>query len=102
MCDLKMVVSLLEHFPELNVLRVAVPGHVERRHPKRKRLKLERFLTAEKRFPRKRVDFGDLLVGHGVTSARRAVAMDHEQGAGTPVRSVVGIREAGIDRQIVI
>ena len=102
MCDLEMVVALLEHFPELHVRRIAVPGHVNRRHPKRKRLDLERFLAARKRFSGEGVDFRDLLVGHRITPARGTVAVDHEKGAGTPVRPIVDIREPGIDREIVV
>jgi hypothetical protein len=79
-----------------------VLGHVERRHPERKRFELERFLTADKRFPSEGVDFRDLLVGHGITPTRGAFAVDHEEGAGVPVRPIVGIREPGVDREIVV
>ena len=44
-------------------------GHVERRHPERIRLELERLLAAQKRFAGKRIDFRDLLVGHSVDPA---------------------------------
>jgi hypothetical protein len=35
----------------MSYVATAMPGHVERRHPERKRRELERFLAAEKRFP---------------------------------------------------
>jgi len=57
MRDLEMIVALLEHLPERHVRRIAVPGHVERRHPERKGLDLERFLAAEKGFPGESIDF---------------------------------------------
>src|SRR5262249_48519556 len=69
-CDLEMVMTLLDHSPERHMRRIAMLGHVERRHPKRIGLQLERPLAAEERFAGERVDFRDLLVGHGVASGR--------------------------------
>ena len=54
--------------------------HVYWRHVEGICLDLERLLAAEKGLPRQRIDLGDLLIGHGVTTARGAVAMDHEEG----------------------
>ena len=100
--DLEMVIALFEHLPERHVRRVAVLRHVERRHLERIGLDLERLLAAEERFARQRINLGDLLVRHGVAARRRAVAVDHEKRAGAPVGAIVGVRKAGIDRQIVI
>jgi hypothetical protein len=80
--------------------RVAVAGHVERRHPERIGLQLERPLAAEKRFAGERVDFCDLLIGHGVAARRRAAAVDHQKRASAAVGPIVCIREARIDREI--
>src|SRR5262249_8417290 len=98
--DLEMVIALLDHFPERHWRRISMLGHVERRHPKRIGLQLERPLAAKERFAGERVDFRDLLVGHGVAAGRRAAAVDHEERAGAAVRPIVCIREAGIDREI--
>src|SRR5262245_7323712 len=99
-CDLEMVMTLLDHSPERHMRRIAMLGHVERRHPKRIGLQLERPLAAEERFAGERVDFRDLLVGHGVAAGRRAAAMDHQERAAAAVRAIVCIREARIDREI--
>ena len=77
-------------------------GHVQRRHPERIGLNLERALAAEERFARERIYLRDLLVGHGVAAARGAVAVDHQERARAPVGAVVGVGESGIDRQIVV
>ena len=100
--DLEMVIALFEHLPERHVRRVAVLRHIERRHLERIGLDLERLLAAEERFARQRIYLRDLLVRHGVAACRRAVAMDHEKGAGASVGAIVGVRKSGIDRQIVI
>jgi hypothetical protein len=47
-----------------------------------------------------RIDLADLLVGHGIAAARRAVAVDHEKGAVAVVRLVEGVGKAGVDREI--
>src|SRR5262249_60537370 len=47
MRDLEVVVTFLDHFPECHVRRVAMPRHVERCHPERIGLQLERALAAE-------------------------------------------------------
>ena len=39
---------------------------------------------------------------HGVTAARGAVAVNHQEPAVAVVGAVIGVREAGIDREIVI
>ncbi len=101
MRDLEAIVALLEHSPERHVRRIAVAGHVERRHPERERLQLDRLLAGEKCLARERVDLRDLLVGHGIAADGGAVAVDHQKGAGAPVRPVIGIREPGVDRKIV-
>src|SRR5262249_34492223 len=64
--DLEMVIALLDHLPEWHVRGVAVARHVERRHPERISLQLERFLAAEESLAGERVDLRDLLVRHGV------------------------------------
>src|SRR5262249_29984114 len=99
-CDLEMVMTLLDHSPKRHVRRVAVASHVERRHPNRIGLQLERPLAAEECLAGERVDFRDLLVGHGVAAGRRAAAVDHQKRAAAAVRAIVCIREAGIDREI--
>src|SRR4029453_9209212 len=38
--------------------------------------------------------------GHGIATARRAVAVDHEQAAVAVVRFVEAVGEAGVDRKI--
>ena len=75
--------------------------HVERRHPERIGLDLEGALAAEERFARECIDLCDLLVGHGVAAGRGAVAMDHQELAGAPVRLIVGVREAHVDGEVV-
>src|SRR5215475_992396 len=98
--DLEMVIALLDHSPERHMRRIAMLGHVERRHPKWIGLQLERPLAAEECFAGERVDFRDLLVGHGVAAGRRAAAVNHQERAGAAVRLIVGIGEAGIDGEI--
>src|SRR5215831_16457886 len=98
--DLEMVITLLDHFPERHVRRVAVAGHVGGGHAERIGLQLERLLAAEECFAGERVDFRDLLVGHGVAAGRRAAAVDHQERAAAAVRAIVCIREARIDREI--
>src|ERR1700745_2978282 len=44
----------------------------------------------------------NLLVGHRIATARRAVAVDHEQAAAPVVRFVEAVGEAGVDRKIVV
>src|SRR5438067_12496232 len=95
-CDLEMIVAILDHFPECHVRRVAMARHVERCHAEWIGLQLERFLASKERFAGERVDLRDLLVGHGIAAGRRAAAMDHQERAGAAVRPVVGVGEAGI------
>ncbi len=99
---LEMVVALLEHHPERHVRIVAVLGKVRRRQPERIGLDLKFLLSAEKRVPRQRVDFADLLVGHGVAAARRAVAVDHQERAAIAVRLVVSVGKTDVDGEIII
>src|SRR5262245_7319861 len=99
-CNLEVVVTFFDHFPECHMRRVAVAGHVERRHPEWIGLQLKRFLLAEESFARERVDFRDLLVGHGIAAGRRAAAVDHQERASAAVRPIVGIRKSRIDREI--
>ena len=44
--DLKMLVALLEYFPERHMRRVMMSGHIERRHSERICLDLKRLLSA--------------------------------------------------------
>ena len=102
MRHLEMVVAFLDHLPERHVRIGAVPGEVRRRHAERIGLDLEFLLAAEEGFARQRIDFADLLVGHGVAAARRAIAVDHQERAAIAVRFVVGVGEADIDGEIVV
>src|SRR5262245_24195285 len=97
-----MVIALLEHLPERHMRRIAMLGHVEWGHLEWIVLVLERLLLAEERCTRERLILCDLLVRHGVAAGRGAVAMDHEKRAGASVRPIVSIREARIDREIVV
>ena len=67
-----------------------------------KACELECLLTAEEQLARQRIDFLNLLVGHRVAAARRAVAMHHQFGAGIALRTVIGVRKAGVEGEIVI
>src|SRR6476659_4702040 len=98
----EMIVADLEHFPESHVRIGAMARQVRWRHTKRISLDLERGPAAEKRLARQRINFTDLLVGHGVTAARGAIAVDHEKCAMTVVSAVIGVRKAGIDRKVII
>ena len=55
---------------------------VRRRHAERIGLHLEGALPAEEGLARERIDLADLLVGHRVAAARRAIAMHHQLRAG--------------------
>ena len=94
---LEMIPALLDHFPERHVRIVAMLGHVQRRHLERIGLQLERARAAEEGFAPQRIEFRNLLVGHGVAAARRAVAMHHQLRAGVAERLVVGVGIAGIE-----
>ena len=80
---------------------VAVLGEIERGHPERIGLHLERSLSAEERFPPERVDFRHLRVAHRIAARRRAVAVDHEEGAAAAMRAVKGVGETEIEREII-
>ena len=84
------------------MLRVAMPRHVEWSHPERVGLDLERLLAAEEGFAGERIDLGNLLVGHGVAAGRGAIAVDHQELAGSPICLIVGIGEPGIDGKVVV
>ena len=99
---LEMIVADLEHLPERNVRTGAMPRQIGRRHAERIGLDLKRRLPAGKQFARQRIDFADLLVGHGVAAARRAVAVNHQKPAVAVVGAIIKVGEAGIDRQIII
>src|SRR5262249_54065676 len=99
---LEMVVADLEHLPEGEMRTGAMARQVRRRHAERIGLDLERRLAAGERLARQRIDFADLLIGQEVTAARGAVAMNHQEPAMAVIGAVIGVREAGIDRQIVI
>ena len=97
----EMVVADLDHLPERHVRIVAVARQIRRRHAERIGLDLKSLLSAEKRFPRQRIDLADLLVGHGVAAARRAIAVDHQEGAAIAVGLVEGVGEADVDGEVV-
>ena len=99
--DLEIVVAFLEVLPEGEIRIVPVARHVLRRHAERKRLDLERFLTAAERVAREGVDLLDLLVGHRIAARRRTGAMHHQIGAGPAVHAVIGVRKADIERQMI-
>jgi hypothetical protein len=61
---------------------------------------LEWPLATEEGFTGERVDFRYLLVGYGVAAARRTIAMDHQELAGSPIRLIVGIGESGVDGEV--
>ena len=98
----EIVIAFLEHLPEREVRIVAMLGHVQCRHAERKGLQLERILAAEKRLARQGIDFLDLLVGHGVTAARRTIAMDHQFGAGVAPGAVIAVGKSGVESEVVI
>src|SRR5262249_45005177 len=100
--DLEVVIALLDHFPERHVRRIAVLRHVQRSHPERIGLDLERLLPAKEGFAGERENLADLLVGHGVAAARGTIAMDHEEPAGTTVGACLGVRKAGVDCEGVV
>jgi hypothetical protein len=95
-----VVDALFQHPPERHVRIVAMPGEVCRRHAERQGLHLECTLAAEKRLACQRVDLADLIVGHGVAAARRAVAMHHQVRAGAAPRFVIGVGKAHVERQV--
>ena len=97
-----MIAALLQHPPERHVRIVAMLGHVHGRHPERISLDLERTLTAEERFASERIDLRDLLVGHGVTAARGAVAVDHHVTAGAAVGAVERVGITDVDGKIIV
>src|SRR6185437_7182588 len=97
----EMVVAFLDHFPEGQIRTVAMARQVGRRHAERIGLDLKLFLPAQERFAPQRIDLADLLVGHGVAAARRTVAMDHQERAMPVIGAVVGVREAGIDGEVI-
>ena len=99
---LEVIVADLEHLPEGQVRTGAMARQVRRRHTERIGLDLESWLTAEERLARQRIDFADLLVGHGVTAARGAIAVNHQEPAVAVIGAVIGVREAGIDREIIV
>ncbi len=75
--------------------------HVHWRHLERIGLQLERALAAEEGFAPQRIDFGDLLVGHGVAAARGAVAVHHQLRAAAPKRAIERVGITGIEREII-
>ena len=77
-------------------------GHVQRGHAERHGLQLERLLPAEERLARQRIDFLNLLVGHRVAAARRAIAVHHQFRAGVTPGAIIGVRETGIEGEIII
>ena len=92
-----MIVTFLDHFPERHVRVVAMLGHVDRGHPERIGLNLERALAAEERLAAERIDFRNLFVGHGVAAARRAVAVHHQLRTGAAQRLIERVRVAHIE-----
>ena len=98
----EMVAALLEHLPERHIRVGAMSSQISRRHPERIGLNLKLFLAAQERLARQRVDFADLLVGHGVTAARRAIAVNHQKSAAVSVRFVIGVGKAHVDGEVVI
>src|SRR5216684_3468968 len=70
MRHLEMIITLLQHSPKGHVWIVAVLGEVQRRHAEWVSLQLEGSLVPVKRFPSECIDFGDLLIGHGVAPPR--------------------------------
>ena len=77
-------------------------GEIFRRHAERIGLHLECALAAEECFASERVDFANLLVGHGVAAARGAIAVDHQLGAGAAPGAVIGVGVAHVEREIVL
>ena len=55
-----------------------------------------------KDFARHGVDFLHQRVGHGVAAGRLALAVDHQELAGAPVRAIIGVGVAQVHRQMVL
>src|SRR5204863_6490256 len=68
-------------------------------HAEWERLHLELALTALEREPAERVDLLDVIVGHRIATARRARAVHHQLGAGTPQRTVVRSEERRVGKE---
>ena len=94
---LEMIISYLEHLPKGQMRAGSMAREVGWCHAEWVGLDLECRLLAGERIARQRVDLGDLLVSHGVATARCAVAVDHEKAAVAVVRFIEDVGKAGID-----
>src|SRR5580693_8930340 len=100
MCRLEMIIPYLKHLPKGQMRTGSMAREVRWCHAERIGLDLECRPLACERVVRQRIDLGDLLVSHGVATARCAVAVDHEKAAVAVVRFIEGVGKAGIDCQI--
>ena len=102
LCQLEMIVAGFQHAPEIKVLAITVLGHVFRRHLERVSLNLERALPALEAVAGEGIDILNLLIGHRVTPAGRAGAMNHEMRTGAPMCPVVVVRVTQVEGQMIV
>ena len=97
----EMIVTDLQHFPEFEMLAVAVLCHVFGGHAERQRLDHEKLLPALESVTGKAVNLQNLFVGHRVAASRRAGTVNHQVGPGAAIRAVVAVGETHVERQVI-
>src|SRR4051794_20155896 len=100
-CGLEAVRALFQLPPKADVRIGAVLDHVLGRHPERISLELECRLPTREGVARKSINFGDLLVRHGVAARRRAGAVHHQVPTRAAVCAVIGVRKPDVEGQVV-
>ncbi len=79
-----------------------VLGEIFSRHAEGENLDFERTVARRKSLARQRIDFGDLLVFHGVAPGRRTRAMHHQMAARAPMDAIELVGKAQVEGEVVI
>ncbi len=96
---LEVVGAFLQVLPERDIRVVPEAGEVLGRHAERIGLELHVALAAVEGLAHHRVDFLDLVVGHGEAAARRAGAVHHDVAAAAAHGALHRVRIPDVERQ---
>jgi hypothetical protein len=83
------------------MLAALMAGKVLVGHSERESMHFDGVLTADKGFPRQRVDLLHDLVRHRIASGGLALSVHHEEFTGAPVRLVINVWIAEVEGQVV-
>lgn len=99
---LERVVAIFEHTPEGLVLGRCIAREIVWRHAERKDVHGNAVLAANEGLARQGIHLLHIGVGDRIASGRRALAMNHQRGAGSAMAAIELVGETEIEGQVEI